>query len=92
MAFRGTSIGQDKRFRDKALLVRKRVRAKAPKEYHLRISMAKVRRDVVDAWVSERLTNFKMEPEVAAMVGRLQAAGYATGILTNGNAEVLAAC
>ena len=45
-----------------------------------------------DAWVSERLTNFKMEPEVAAMVGRLQAAGYATGILTNGNAEVLAAC
>lgn len=39
-------------------------------------------------WVSERLGNFKIPTEVQEMVQRLQRAGYSTGVLTNGHAEV----
>lgn len=39
-------------------------------------------------WMSERLTQFKFSAEVQAMLERLRAAGYSTGILTNGHADV----
>lgn len=41
-----------------------------------------------DHWVSERLAHFKFPEPVRALVGRLQAAGYVTGILTNGPSVV----
>ena len=41
-----------------------------------------------DSWVAQRLDNFRLSDEVQAMVRRLQAAGYSTGILTNGHADV----
>lgn len=41
-----------------------------------------------DFWASERLRNFKFADDVRALVTRLQTAGYATGILTNGHADV----
>jgi HAD superfamily hydrolase (TIGR01549 family) len=41
-----------------------------------------------DTWCAERLGNFKFSSEVVSMVQRLQEAGYKTGILTNGHADV----
>lgn len=45
-------------------------------------------RGAYEEWVKQRLANFKMDSEVEAVVRRLQAAGYSTGVLTNGHAEV----
>ena len=45
-------------------------------------------RGAYEAWVKARLADFKLEAGVEAMVRRLQAAGYSTGVLTNGHAEV----
>ena len=41
-----------------------------------------------DAWVEERLNQFRFADDVVAMVRRIQAAGYKTCILTNGHADV----
>ena len=41
-----------------------------------------------DTWVAQRLDNFRLSDEVQAMIRRLQAAGYATGVLTNGHTDV----
>ena len=41
-----------------------------------------------DLWAKERLGNFKFSEEVRSLVGRIQAAGYVTGVLTNGHATV----
>ena len=41
-----------------------------------------------DAWAAERLARFRLAPDVSAMVERVQAAGYRTGVVTNGHADV----
>lgn len=41
-----------------------------------------------ETWCAERLGNFRFSTDVVAMVKSLQQAGYKTGILTNGHAEV----
>lgn len=41
-----------------------------------------------DLWVKERLLNFRFSAEVRSLVVRLQQAGYVTGVLTNGHADV----
>ena len=45
-------------------------------------------RSAHDLWVSERLGNFRFDEPVRALVRRIQAAGYVTGILTNGHVDV----
>ncbi|KAJ1627991.1 HAD-like domain-containing protein [Pavlovales sp. CCMP2436] len=44
--------------------------------------------EVHDSWSSARLAKFVLAPDVRAMVQRLQADGYRTGVVTNGHAEV----
>lgn len=57
---------------------------------------AELAREVHDTWSSERLAQFKLAPEVRAVVERVHTAGYKTGVVTNGHAEVqrakIAAC
>jgi FMN phosphatase YigB (HAD superfamily) len=52
--------------------------------------------DAHDAWSAARLSAFRFADDVAALVTRVQAAGYATAIVTNGHADIqrakLAAC
>ncbi|EOD20097.1 hypothetical protein EMIHUDRAFT_208925 [Emiliania huxleyi CCMP1516] len=45
-------------------------------------------RQAYEAWSSERLSSFRFADDVDAMVRRLQSAGYKTGVLTNGHADV----
>jgi len=53
-----------------------------------RASASPAARQAYEAWSSERLSRFRFADEVVAMVRRLQSAGYKTGVLTNGHADV----
>lgn len=41
-----------------------------------------------DTWSAERLGNFRFDGQVTELIRRLQAAGYSTGVLTNGHKDV----
>lgn len=57
-------------------------------EDHAEPSVSSAAQLAHDTWCSERLTNFRFSDDIVAMVQRLQTAGYKTGLLTNGHADV----
>jgi len=67
--YRGTSSGQDARFKDKLAISKKRLRAKAPPEYKVKITMSKVRREVIEKWVTDRITELMDGVEDEVLVG-----------------------
>ena len=52
------------------------------------VSISPAARSAYESWSEQRLTNFRFDEEVVALVKRLQAAGYKTGVLTNGHKDV----
>lgn len=71
-SFRGTSAGQDARFADKMALVRRRIAARAPPEYAVPIDTSRVRMEVINKWVADKLTEFMgLEDEV--LIGMVHA-------------------
>ena len=64
------------RFKDKMAIGKKRLRARAPPEYKVTITMSKVRREVIEKWVSKRLVELMdgIEDEVleGMVLGLLQ--------------------
>lgn len=70
--FRGTASGQDARFVDKMALFRRRIAARAPPEYAVPIDMSRVRVEVINKWVADKLTEFMgLEDEV--LIGMVHA-------------------
>lgn len=71
LAFRGASLTQDTRFRDKDVLELKK--RKYPPSFDLAVDMKKIQFDVIKKWLTKRVTELNSGQEDETLVGYIVA-------------------
>lgn len=54
--FRGTTASSDFRFGDKSKATLEKIKSSAPKEYGVKIDMARVCKPIIQGWIGKRVT------------------------------------